>query len=64
MSVGFSMIANTSVTALWTTPATTISTIGMGPANPVADNSTTTGRQQNRRVEVVVTVDESKTPKQ
>jgi outer membrane protein OmpA-like peptidoglycan-associated protein len=45
-------------------PATTISTIGMGPANPVADNSTTTGRQQNRRVEVVVTVDESKTPKQ
>lgn len=45
-------------------PAATISTVGMGPANPVADNATTTGRQQNRRVEVVVTVDESKAPKQ
>jgi outer membrane protein OmpA-like peptidoglycan-associated protein len=45
-------------------PATTISTVGMGPAQPVADNSTAAGRQQNRRVEIVVTVDESKAPKQ
>ena len=45
-------------------PETVISTVGMGPANPVGDNSTATGRQQNRRVEIVVTVDESKAPKQ
>lgn len=45
-------------------PAGTISTVGMGPASPVGDNSTAAGRQQNRRVEVVVTVDESKAPKQ
>lgn len=45
-------------------PETVISTVGMGPANPVGDNSTTDGRKQNRRVEIVVTVDESKAPKQ
>ena len=45
-------------------PTATISTVGMGPAQPVADNATATGRQQNRRVEIVVTVDESKAPKQ
>ncbi len=45
-------------------PAGTISTVGMGPSAPVGDNSSATGRQQNRRVEVVVTVDESKAPKQ
>ncbi len=44
-------------------PAPTISTLGMGPANPVADNKTTDGRQQNRRVEIEITVDESKVPK-
>lgn len=45
-------------------PMATIATMGMGPANPVADNKTNAGRQQNRRVEIVVTVDESKAPKQ
>ena len=45
-------------------PTATISTVGMGPAQPVADNTTAAGRQQNRRVEIVVTVDESKAPKQ
>ena len=44
-------------------PAPTISTLGMGPANPVADNKTADGRQQNRRVEIEITVDESKVPK-
>ena len=43
-------------------PANVITTIGMGPANPVGDNKTEAGRQQNRRVEVEVTVDESKVP--
>lgn len=44
-------------------PAPTISTVGMGPANPVADNKTADGRQLNRRVEIEITVDESKVPK-
>lgn len=44
-------------------PANTISTVGMGPNEPVADNATPAGRSQNRRVEVEVTVDESKVPK-
>lgn len=45
-------------------PAATITTMGMGPQDPVGDNSTADGRKANRRVDVEVTVDESKVPKQ
>lgn len=44
-------------------PAGTISVVGMGPENPVANNKTPEGRAQNRRVEIEITVDESKVPK-
>ncbi len=44
-------------------PPESITAVGMGPANPVADNSTAQGRAQNRRVEIEITVDESKVPK-
>lgn len=43
-------------------PAATITTQGLGPQNPVADNGTADGRKQNRRVDVEVTIDESKVP--
>lgn len=45
-------------------PETTIATNGMGPANPIADNGSIDGRKQNRRVEIEITVDESKVPKE
>jgi outer membrane protein OmpA-like peptidoglycan-associated protein len=44
-------------------PATTITTQGLGPNQPIGDNKSADGRKQNRRVEVEVTVDESKVPK-
>jgi outer membrane protein OmpA-like peptidoglycan-associated protein len=38
-------------------PASAISAHGLGDANPVASNETAAGRQQNRRVELVVSGD-------
>lgn len=45
-------------------PAEVISTVGMGPENPIADNAKEDGRKQNRRVEIEITVDETKVPKE
>lgn len=42
----------------------TISTQGLGPSFPVADNNSATGRKQNRRVEIEIAVDQSKLPKE
>jgi outer membrane protein OmpA-like peptidoglycan-associated protein len=44
-------------------PSHTISVVGMGRDNPIGDNNSPEGRQQNRRVEIEITVDESKVPK-
>ena len=43
-------------------PAEVINTVGLGPAYPIASNDSASGRQQNRRVEIEITVDESKIP--
>ena len=45
-------------------PENVIATKGLGPANPIADNKNADGRKQNRRVEIEITVDESKVPKE
>lgn len=44
-------------------PASTISTVGMGASNPVDPAKTAEARSKNRRVEIEITVDESKVPK-
>ena len=49
--------------ALGGIPDTVISTQGLGPSHPIAENTSPAGRSQNRRVEIEVTVDESKLPK-
>ena len=38
-------------------PAANVSSVGLGKADPVASNDTNAGRQQNRRVELVVSGD-------
>ena len=38
-------------------PAATLTAIGLGKANPVAPNNTAQGRQQNRRVEMLISGD-------
>ena len=45
-------------------PAGTVTDIGMGEKAPIAPNTSASGRAQNRRVEIEITVDESKVPKE
>lgn len=45
-------------------PESVMTAYGRGSSSPIASNSDANGRQQNRRVEIEVTVDESKIPKE
>jgi outer membrane protein OmpA-like peptidoglycan-associated protein len=44
-------------------PSSTVAAVGMGAANPVDPDKTKEARAKNRRVEIEVTIDESKVPK-
>lgn len=44
-------------------PAATVSSVGMGSANPIEAGKTKDALAKNRRVEIEITVDESKVPK-
>lgn len=44
-------------------PESSMSSMGLGPAYPIATNDSPVGRAQNRRVEIEIQVDESKIPK-
>ncbi|MNL65752.1 Peptidoglycan-binding protein ArfA [compost metagenome] len=44
-------------------PVSTVSSVGMGSANPVDPAKNKEAYSKNRRVEIEITVDESKVPK-
>lgn len=44
-------------------PASTVTTVGMGSADPIDPAKTAEARSKNRRVEIEITIDESKVPK-